>query len=290
MKSCEVKALSLPPCRATIFENSPGGMLLGALEHQMLEEVRQAGLAGRAVGRADPVPDPMRHDRRPVVRRRTTTSMPLSRSKARDGTMAVGMLPRPGSARSGACGVRVAEPIRLACLTRPPAGSQGRAGAGRARRCPRLGSRGLSATGSSVGAAAADRSACQPRMNRKVPRSSTASWVFSSVITARMSGSGRDLASPTIAASPALCGDVRRRHLTGRLPRSVPRGRPTGPPRRSGALRARWPQAVNPAADQSGARGPPGTRPANACRSRRSPAPACRRRAQGRRQQQPAER
>jgi hypothetical protein len=45
-----------------------GGHLLRALEHQVLEEVRQAGLRLRAVGGADPVPEPVRHDRGPAVR------------------------------------------------------------------------------------------------------------------------------------------------------------------------------------------------------------------------------
>jgi hypothetical protein len=45
-----------------------GRDLLRALEHQVLEEVRQAGLRLRAVGGADPVPEPVRHDRRPAVR------------------------------------------------------------------------------------------------------------------------------------------------------------------------------------------------------------------------------
>ena len=44
-----------------------GRDLARALEHQMLEKVRQAGLARRAVGGADLVPDPMRHHRRAVV-------------------------------------------------------------------------------------------------------------------------------------------------------------------------------------------------------------------------------
>ena len=43
------------------------GMLRRALEHQMLEEMRDAGLAGGLVGRADLVPDHMGHDRRAVV-------------------------------------------------------------------------------------------------------------------------------------------------------------------------------------------------------------------------------
>ena len=42
-------------------------MLRRALEHQMLEEMRDAGLAGRLVGRADLVPDHVGHDRRAVI-------------------------------------------------------------------------------------------------------------------------------------------------------------------------------------------------------------------------------
>src|SRR3546814_18435528 len=40
---------------------------LGALEHQVLEEVRQAGLAGLLVGGADAVPHRVVHDRRPAA-------------------------------------------------------------------------------------------------------------------------------------------------------------------------------------------------------------------------------
>ncbi len=44
-----------------------GRDLLRALEHQMFEEMRKAGLARRLVRRADFVPDHMRHDRRAVI-------------------------------------------------------------------------------------------------------------------------------------------------------------------------------------------------------------------------------
>ncbi len=44
-----------------------GRVLGGALEHQMLEEMRQPRFAGRLVGRADLVPDHLRHDRRAVI-------------------------------------------------------------------------------------------------------------------------------------------------------------------------------------------------------------------------------
>ena len=62
-----MKAFSLPPTRSTVWENSPAGCLLGALEHQMLEEMREAGFAGRLVGRADLVPDHLRDHGRAVV-------------------------------------------------------------------------------------------------------------------------------------------------------------------------------------------------------------------------------
>ena len=42
-------------------------ILLGALEHQMLEEVRKPGLARRLVGGADAIPEHVRHDRRAVI-------------------------------------------------------------------------------------------------------------------------------------------------------------------------------------------------------------------------------
>ena len=41
---------------------------LGALEHQMFEEMRDAGLARRIVGGAVAIPNHMRHDRRAVIR------------------------------------------------------------------------------------------------------------------------------------------------------------------------------------------------------------------------------
>ena len=44
-----------------------GRMLGGALEHQVLEEMREAGLAGRLVGGADLVPDHVGDHRRAVV-------------------------------------------------------------------------------------------------------------------------------------------------------------------------------------------------------------------------------
>ena len=42
-------------------------ILLGALEHQMFEEMREPGLAGGLVGGADLVPDHVGDDRRAVV-------------------------------------------------------------------------------------------------------------------------------------------------------------------------------------------------------------------------------
>ena len=44
-----------------------GRILRGALEHQMLEEMREAGLARRLVGGADLVPDHVGDDRRAAV-------------------------------------------------------------------------------------------------------------------------------------------------------------------------------------------------------------------------------
>ena len=43
-------------------------ILLGALEHQVFEEMGQAGFSRRLVGAADLVPDHMGHDRRPMIR------------------------------------------------------------------------------------------------------------------------------------------------------------------------------------------------------------------------------
>ena len=45
-----------------------GRMLGGALEHQMFEEVGEAGFAGRLVGGADLVPDHLGDDRRAAIR------------------------------------------------------------------------------------------------------------------------------------------------------------------------------------------------------------------------------
>jgi hypothetical protein len=44
-----------------------GGHEIGALEHQMFEEVRNAGRSGRLVGGADLVPDHLRHHRSAMV-------------------------------------------------------------------------------------------------------------------------------------------------------------------------------------------------------------------------------
>ena len=43
------------------------GIFLGALEHQMFEEMRQPGFARRLVGGADLVPDHVGDDRRAVI-------------------------------------------------------------------------------------------------------------------------------------------------------------------------------------------------------------------------------
>ena len=53
---------------ATVCENWPGRILRGALEHQVFEEMREAGLARRLVGGADLVPDHVGDDRRAAVR------------------------------------------------------------------------------------------------------------------------------------------------------------------------------------------------------------------------------
>src|SRR5580698_6651698 len=43
-------------------------IFLGALEHQMLEKMRETGFAGGLVGAANSVPDHVGDDRRPVIR------------------------------------------------------------------------------------------------------------------------------------------------------------------------------------------------------------------------------
>ncbi len=50
-----------------VLRERVAGILLGALEHQMFEEVRQAGLARRLVGGADLVPDHVGDDRRAMI-------------------------------------------------------------------------------------------------------------------------------------------------------------------------------------------------------------------------------
>ncbi len=49
-------------------ENLPCGCFVRALEHQMFEEMRDAGFARRIVGRAVAIPDHMGDDRRAMIR------------------------------------------------------------------------------------------------------------------------------------------------------------------------------------------------------------------------------
>ena len=49
------------------LREQPLRVLLGAFEHQVLEEVRETGLARRLVGGADAIPEHMRDDRRAVI-------------------------------------------------------------------------------------------------------------------------------------------------------------------------------------------------------------------------------
>ena len=62
-----MKALSSPPSREIVFENSPTAILSVDFEHQMLEKVGDARHALGLVGGADLVPDHVGHDRGPVV-------------------------------------------------------------------------------------------------------------------------------------------------------------------------------------------------------------------------------
>ena len=50
-----------------VLRERVAGILLGALEHQMFEEMRQAGFARRLVGGADLVPDHVGDDRRAMI-------------------------------------------------------------------------------------------------------------------------------------------------------------------------------------------------------------------------------
>ena len=76
MTSWPVKALSWPPSWRHLGEVADGD-LVRRLEHQMLEEVRDAGDALGLIGGADLVPDHVRDDGGAVVGV-TTTSMPLA--------------------------------------------------------------------------------------------------------------------------------------------------------------------------------------------------------------------
>ena len=50
-----------------VLREGVAGIFLGALEHQMFEEMRQAGFARRLVGGADLVPDHVGDDRRAMI-------------------------------------------------------------------------------------------------------------------------------------------------------------------------------------------------------------------------------
>ena len=62
-----MKAFSWPPIARDRLREVAGRILVRALEHQVFEEMRDAGFARRLVGGADPVPDHVGDDRRAAV-------------------------------------------------------------------------------------------------------------------------------------------------------------------------------------------------------------------------------
>ena len=59
--------MSLPPAPSSSLEMRVAGHVLRALEHHVLEEVREAGAARLLVGRADVIPEVHRDQRQPVI-------------------------------------------------------------------------------------------------------------------------------------------------------------------------------------------------------------------------------
>ena len=69
VKSVQVNALSTPPLRLTRCMISPFLQRRRALEHHVLDPVRDARDAGHFIARADPIPHPERRNRRGSHRR-----------------------------------------------------------------------------------------------------------------------------------------------------------------------------------------------------------------------------
>ena len=61
------KGIVRPALRRDQFGKLARCNIFGALKHQMLQKMRDAGMARRLVRRPDPVPDHMHHDRGPVI-------------------------------------------------------------------------------------------------------------------------------------------------------------------------------------------------------------------------------
>ena len=162
---------------------------LGALEHQVLEEVRQARLADRAVGRADPVPEPVRHHRCPPVRDHDHLEPVVEREAFRVEQGGRDLL-RGDLGRAQGDGCRGGSQLSLlwepasGCRKGGAAGPRGdhAARAGPAAGPPRP-------RGSAPRPAARTGFCWKLRMKRKVRRSSWASSPFSATIRFLMSGS-----------------------------------------------------------------------------------------------------
>ena len=71
------------------LREQPLRILLGALEHQMLKEVRKPGLARSLVGGADAIPEHVRHNGRAVIGNDDDLE-PIGELEMRDGRGGVG--------------------------------------------------------------------------------------------------------------------------------------------------------------------------------------------------------
>ena len=234
MKSWPVMALSLPPWRATIFENSPGGMRAGALEHQMLEEMRQARLAGRAVGGADLVPDPVGDHRRAVVGHHHHLHAVVEREASRDGTRRRRPRPAADSAQASPAAAGGSNIGRSPCSRTAPTGPGARCRCARVITLPAAGLRAAAAAaprppGRARRCRASSLGAGNLRMNRKRLASSWASSGSSATMICADVG-----ALPGPGSAPAVPLD-RGSARVGRT-RAVAAGR-------SGS-RAAWPDVI----------------------------------------------
>ena len=84
--------------------------LLGALEHQMFEEMGEAGLQGRLVRAADLVPDHLNHDRRAVIRDHHDLQAVFQGEALRPERRRVRVLRREAQRAEGQAGQNVTKP------------------------------------------------------------------------------------------------------------------------------------------------------------------------------------